>query len=797
MASQPAIRMVVHPTPVVLPEGSSLRRNPPRPVAQRQPGYLEKFDADTLFYDIFHGQHSVILSGPPLLNLKAEIDAAAFTTDSGEVVQASLNDADRTQASSVAAPPRTAFLNFSVGDQPFTGAVHPSLLSVFDDKNVLFTKSKNNRLRWIHDWVKFHVRHQLINGVLIYDNGSTDYRPEDVLECIGGIAGVETAVVVSWPFKFGPQGGSWEGLKNAPWDSDFSEYGIIEHARHRFLANAHCVISADIDELVISEDDEPVVKKLEKSEHSVLSYVGRWIEATSPGDVGIPSFTDFLYYDSRRGLATPKWSACPQKIPDARQWRTHNVLGVPMETTELVRHRHFMGITTNWKFDRTSAANHWTQAAITGGQHLVLDQKLKDTLADLDPLAVDVAPGGRPSTATTDVSGQRLIEIREQLLAAEQLPQPLIREWFHSPLTLVLDYLWAGEGIAFDIRADEEAFSVTLVGRRPSARAYVASLMKGFGRAVAQPDGKFVVARVSAHLPTAELAREILAAIAAVYAAAANAVRETDPIKESEVPAYWWDDRTNFGDLLAPWVVELVTGRRAHNTRGRPGAGDALVSVGSLINQLERPGLDIWGSGVIAALRRDAIARLRTRKPRKIHAVRGWLTRRELITGLGWEVPEVFGDPALLLPRFFSPPTRAAAGETLVIPHYQHKALFAGLHDDAARVVDVERDAMTVVSEIAGASRIIATSLHGIIIAHAYGVPWTWLAVGDLTLAGDQFKFEDFFTVLDRQAVSQSVAYQADIPELKMKPLADKATVPASRYTFDELLQAFPANFRG
>jgi hypothetical protein len=465
-----------------------------------------------------------------------------------------------------------------------------------------------------------------------------------------------------------------------------------------------------------------------------------------------------------------------------------------MESTDLVRHRHFMGITTNWKFDRTSAGNYWTEAAKKDGQHLVLDQKLKDKLACLNPLGVDEA--GPRGSASNDIAAQRLMEIRERLVAGGQLPQPILREWFHSALTLVLDYRWLGEGIAFDIRAEEDAFTVTLVGRRPSSRAYVAALMASFGRAVALPDGKFLIARLSTHLPVGELVREIQASITAVYGAAAKAVCETDPIKESEVPAYWWDDRTNFGDLLGPWLVELLTRRPAHNTKGRPGAGDALVSVGSLINQLERPGLDIWGAGLIAPLTRDSTARLRTRQPKKIHAVRGWLTRQELVTGLGWDVPEVFGDPALLLSRFFSPPAAPSAGETLIIPHYQHKRLFSAFDDDAARVVDVEQDAMTVVSEIAGASRIIATSLHGIIVAHAYGVPWTWLAVRDLTLAGDQFKFEDFFTVLDRQAVSKSVVHQTDIPGLKIKPLADKATVPANRYTFDELLQAFPAKFR-
>ncbi|NKX49342.1 polysaccharide pyruvyl transferase family protein, partial [Arthrobacter deserti] len=86
--------------------------------------------------------------------------------------------------------------------------------------------------------------------------------------------------------------------------------------------------------------------------------------------------------------------------------------------------------------------------------------------------------------------------------------------------------------------------------------------------------------------------------------------------------------------------------------------------------------------------------------------------------------------------------------------HYSHKPYFAGVKGARLNVVNVANGLERVVAQIANASHCIATSLHGIIIAHAYGVPWTWLRIGDHELHGDSFKFEDFFTVLERGEVS-------------------------------------------
>lgn len=52
-------------------------------------------------------------------------------------------------------------------------AVSPLERGTFAALNCLFTLSRNNDLRWIRNWVRFHVREHGAEAVLLFDNSST------------------------------------------------------------------------------------------------------------------------------------------------------------------------------------------------------------------------------------------------------------------------------------------------------------------------------------------------------------------------------------------------------------------------------------------------------------------------------------------------------------------------------------------------------------------------------------------------------------------------------------------------
>jgi hypothetical protein len=360
---------------------------------------------------------------------------------------------------------------------------------------------------------------------------------------------------------------------------------------------------------------------------------------------------------------------------------------------------------------------------------------------------------------------------------------------------LVLDVSLHGDRVAFDLLVESGEVHLLLFGRTHSARTLIRSLLANMALQTDPVGEKHRIKCWLHNVGAKQIAGETEKFIISFLREAAwGAVEDRAPaLKRDEIPAFWWDGRVNFGDLTGPWIVSALTGRRPVNVRGTLAHSGAVMSVGSVINMLERPGYNIWGSGLLAPLNSGTVRRLRARKPARIAAVRGRLTWHELSTGLGWDLPDVLGDPALLLPRIYQPSANAKCiGEPVFLPHYKHKTLVPPRLAGDMAVIDVEQEPKSVVSAIAAASHVVATSLHGLIVAQAYEVPWTWLQIEGEELAGNQFKFEDFFSTLDADCVSRAALPAREISAQSLNRAAMKATVPATRVNLDRLWCAYP-----
>jgi hypothetical protein len=274
--------------------------------------------------------------------------------------------------------------------------------------------------------------------------------------------------------------------------------------------------------------------------------------------------------------------------------------------------------------------------------------------------------------------------------------------------------------------------------------------------------------------------------------------RENTPsvANREEINMYWWARKKNFGDLIGPWLVQMITGRRPVNVFNDTTGAVGLLTAGSLVHSMNRPGLEIWGGGAIRPFSKSTIRALRDRTPAKIHALRGLLSLRET-EKMAWDTPKAFGDPALLLPKFYSPKTiPTLSGKIGILPHYTHKSLFAAARpDDRFHIVNVQDDPQSVLDQMASCTAVISTSLHGLICAQAYGIPWTWMHVVDTPLRGDRFKFEDFFTLLEREAVSELTVQSDDITSVHLGLAARQANLPRNKNSVDGLLDAFPMNY--
>lgn len=202
---------------------------------------------------------------------------------------------------------------------------------------------------------------------------------------------------------------------------------------------------------------------------------------------------------------------------------------------------------------------------------------------------------------------------------------------------------------------------------------------------------------------------------------------------------FWWkprDGSVNVGDHLSKVLVSAVLALRDTNLlRKRPGT-PRLFSIGSVLH-FAKTGEVVWGSGINGKIP-EAAHRF---SDLDVRAVRGPKTR-DFLMGKGIKVPEVYGDPALLLPRFFdkaflTPPERKPFA---VVPHFNESLdKYVGYEQ---HLISPRVEPGTFVRGLLGAELIVSSSLHGLILAEAYGIPAVYLAWGN---GEDRFKYDDYY----------------------------------------------------
>ncbi|WP_347331861.1 polysaccharide pyruvyl transferase family protein [Marinimicrobium locisalis] len=132
-----------------------------------------------------------------------------------------------------------------------------------------------------------------------------------------------------------------------------------------------------------------------------------------------------------------------------------------------------------------------------------------------------------------------------------------------------------------------------------------------------------------------------------------------------------------------------------------------------------------------------------------VRAVRGPLTKRRLELN-GVPCPSVFGDPAWLLPRLYRPETSLAPARIGLVLHFSDRARVQGRYTmpEGVLCIDIQDPVERVIDQICCCDLIVSSSLHGIIVAHAYGKPAVWSELRPLP-SGDRSKFLDYFASLD------------------------------------------------
>ena len=156
----------------------------------------------------------------------------------------------------------------------------------------------------------------------------------------------------------------------------------------------------------------------------------------------------------------------------------------------------------------------------------------------------------------------------------------------------------------------------------------------------------------------------------------------------------------------------------------------------------------IWGTGFIEEYPFEHMKLIRQNI--QFDMVRGELSRRGVSKILKKDLDIPLGDGGLLAPMLISEKEIIKNGKIGIIPHYREKndpavARLMNQFGDDAMLIDVQNDSIKVITEIASCEYIISSSLHGLIVADAFGIPNTRIKITN-NLLGTSFKFDDYYS---------------------------------------------------
>lgn len=227
----------------------------------------------------------------------------------------------------------------------------------------------------------------------------------------------------------------------------------------------------------------------------------------------------------------------------------------------------------------------------------------------------------------------------------------------------------------------------------------------------------------------------------------------------------------NFGDSLAR---EIVAGLAAtHRPSETPRRSRRLLSIGSILH-FARGADTVWGSGINGKVD-DPIGSLNI----DVRAVRGPKTRAALLER-GVAAPAVYGDPGLLLPELF-PATREWARQKrhrlAIVPNFNDALEFASMPD----FVNPLGPLWEVIRRIAQSDFVIASSLHGIIVAEALGVPVRPLR----SAAESSFKYDDYAQGTGRASLESAPTVAEALAVGPIAPLSFDTGALRNAFPFD------------
>ncbi len=210
----------------------------------------------------------------------------------------------------------------------------------------------------------------------------------------------------------------------------------------------------------------------------------------------------------------------------------------------------------------------------------------------------------------------------------------------------------------------------------------------------------------------------------------------------------FYPNHPNVGDTLTPVILKHFLKEDVERSED---AGK-IVAVGSVINFVKE-GDVIWGTGLIE----DTQLKVPNAT---VLALRGKLTadRCNLKT-------DTYGDPGLLMPLIYQPKVEKKYKVGYTVHFIDHNVFPKDELPEDELFIDVMQPYEDVIDQINMCDHIVSTSLHGIVLAEAYGVSASYASSYSGGVIGGSFKFRDYLTGTGRD--------EDDLTENPLPPIKD------------------------
>ena len=255
------------------------------------------------------------------------------------------------------------------------------------------------------------------------------------------------------------------------------------------------------------------------------------------------------------------------------------------------------------------------------------------------------------------------------------------------------------------------------------------------------------------------------------------------------IKLYYFNPQTgigkhNFGDVLVPIIIEWISGQKTEYVEAK--TSGKLLCIGSELvgGRVLQENDVVWGYGA--------------NKPKEIKAPAGakFLMFRgkntaKLVKGI--KDPGVYGDPALLMPLIYKPEITKKEYPIVLISHYIDKKRFQHIDNKQILKIDINDDIYKIIDQMNICETLISTSLHGSIVAEAYGIPVVWLKASTEVI-GVEFKWNDYLSGTGRGTQKPIEILNKEILDIDLLKIVKK-TLPKPIIKTQPMIKAWRDHF--